>query len=61
MNLAAGDALSVTIGSAAGKARRIVEWVMPDDRSQRGRYVEEYQRRQNRIYTVVMHGMPWRW
>ena len=42
-----GDSLSIQVKKRESEYERIVEWIIPDTRDQWGRYVEDYQRRQN--------------
>jgi hypothetical protein len=42
-----GDSLLLRVASAKAPYERIVEWIVPDTRGPNGRYIQEYERRQN--------------
>ena len=45
-SFAEGDALMTSVATAKAEYERIVEWIVPDTRRANGRYIDEYQRRQ---------------
>jgi hypothetical protein len=42
-----GDSLALSVDTKKAGYERIVEWIIPDTRDQWGRYIEDYQRRQD--------------
>lgn len=42
-----GDSLAIRVAKDQADYERIVEWIIPDSRNAEGRYIEDYQRRQN--------------
>jgi hypothetical protein len=42
-----GDSLAVSTASGKAPYKRIIEWIVPDTRTANGRYIDEYQRRQD--------------
>ncbi len=47
LDLKEGDALATAVAKGSADYERIVEWIIPDSRNEWGRYIEEYQRRNN--------------
>lgn len=47
INMNEGDSLALSVDRKKAGYERIVEWIIPDTRDQWGRYIEDYQRRQN--------------
>ncbi len=45
--MAEGDSLYISVAKKEVRYKRMVEWIIPDTRNERGRYVDRYQRERN--------------
>ena len=47
VSMLAGDALAMTVSTKSAPYERLIHWVIPNNRNEKGRYIEDYMRQRN--------------